>query len=850
MKPCPYPRWRYLLAAIAIGSTFPIAAPVLAGGTTAGETIRNTATGTFTDGTKNPDGTDKTYNTTSNEVTIVVSEIAGITVTAQPPSVTAPNANDTLYVEFLITNTGNDPTQFFIPGVATLSNTAKFSQNGNIQIVELNGTALGTFVDVPTAGDTTGSLLGATQGSLPANPGTGTTGTIKVRVPIKVLGTAIAGDTLKVSLGKTAPADGQNQVQSSIDKNTDGNTVDVYTEDNPNGVGGETNTTTPEVREAMATSDLITVNARQQAFAAVLKAVGSYANNSTPNILTDDVLTYKLALRVENPSPPPNGLVASDLYGTQLNVDNSTAKAYVLVSDAIPAGLQLGSAAPTPAPGGWVPVYTQDPLTTSALNASWTTTRPSVTPTTPITRIGFIYDTTTTPLPRGAAGVGNTIAGFAFDVTPTSSFTGGQISNIAQVFGQSQPGTVAPGTPTQLVYDESGDQTANNGLIGNNPDPAGGTSTANGGISDGVANPAADGTDPGAGNDPSNTGNTNQGADTDGTKTAGGEVIVYTIAATPLNGPIGQPGAVGPTNNNDDYTNKSIVVPPNTPPSTLLTDLQTPPITFNNTAQNTSASSQVISLLPTLPAIAPVSPEKPLPDNTKITITDDPATGGNTATYNYTSLSGFALISGTPVKLTIPGNGTANYTVTIDLPADTPQLAGFPVSITAFIDTNNDGSPANEPSNITIDRLYTNYVSLVKEARMLESNGTPVTGAAGTFTTDQTALSTAATPGRIIEYRITYKNISTSGGTNSVTLPANNLVITEDGSAGTNNWFTTTLDQVYATSGGNGSAVDPGGTIAVTTSGTPADIQSYTDTVLSVAPGSAGGTFTFQRKIR
>ncbi|MBW4419155.1 MAG: hypothetical protein KME13_07985 [Myxacorys californica WJT36-NPBG1] len=830
-------RWRYVLAAVAIGSTFPLTAPVLAGGTAAGDTIRNTATGTFTDGTT-------TYNTTSNEVTIVVSEIAGITVTAQPPSAATPNAGDTLYVEFLITNTGNDPTQFFIPGVATLSNTSKFSQNGNIQIVELNGTPLGTFVNVPNAGDTTGNLLGtgATQGSLPANPGTGATGTIKVRVPIKVLGTAIAGDALTVSLGKTTPANGQNQDRTgSIEPE------DVYTVDNANGVGGETNATNPGVKEAMATSASIVVNARQQAFASVLKAVGSYVNNNTPNVLTDDVLTYRLALRVENPTTPPTGIVASDLYGTQLDVNNITTKPYVLVSDAIPAGLQLSATTdPTRAPGGWIPVYTQDPVTTTALKAKWTTDQPIAGP--PITRVGFIYDTTTTPLSRGTVGIGNTISGFAFDLTPIGSFTGGQIANIAQVFGQSQPGAVVPGTPTQIVYDESGDQTANNGLASSNPDPTGG-SAASGGISDGVANPTADGTDPGTGNDPTTSG-TNQGTDGggNGSKTVGGEDTVYTIAATPLNGPFGQPGAVGPTSNNDDYTNKSIVVPLNTSPSTPLTDAQTPPITFDNTAQNTSASSAVIALLPTRPDVATA-----LPDNTKVTITD-PATGNN-AIYNYTSAGGFAFVSGTgatatsPVKLTIAGNSTANYKVTIDLP-DAPQLTGFPVPITAFIDTNNDGSPANEPSNITIDRLYTNYVSLVKEARMLESNGTPVAGAAGIFTTNQADLSAAATPGRIIEYRITYKNISTSGGTNSVTLPANNLVITENGSAGTNTWFTTTFDQKYATSGGNGSAVDPGGTIAVTTSGTPVDIQTYTDTVPSVAPGSAGGVFIFQRTIK
>lgn len=848
MKNCPRARLHHLLAAtLAIGSTLPFAGPILAAGTAAGTSIKNTATGTFNDGGGG------NYTTTSNEVTIDVLEVAGLALIAQTPINQAPNAGDTLYVDFVITNTGNDPTQFYIPGIATLSNTTAFSQNGQIQIVAVNGTTLGTAVNVPLtpAGDTTGNLLGTTganSGSLVPNPGTGNTGTITIRVPIKVLASATATSTLKVSLGNTNPVDGQN-----LDRSANVNTNDVYTVDNANGVGGETNATAPSngVREAMATSLPITVAARLQSFAAVLKAVG-YDNKTTPNILTDDVLTYKLALRVENPAIPPAGFVTSDLYGTQINVDSSTAKAYVLVSDAVPVGLQFSATNTITAPSGWVAVYTQDPLTTSALAASWKTVRP--TSGAAITRVGFIFDTTAAGISKGSVGTGTTVTGFQFDLTPTGTFTGGQIANLAQAFGQSQPGIVAPGTATQIVYDESGDQSNNDGLDGTNPDPgSGGTSTNNGGISPGVADPATDGTDPGTGTDPTNTGNTNKGADSgagSGSKPLGGEDTVYTIAATPLNGPLAQPAAVGPTDTNDDFTNKSIVTPANLPPTTLLTDAQTLPFTFTNTAQNTSGGSQAISLLPTPPATTTA-----LPDNTKVTITDPVTT--TSATYNYTSVGGFAFVSGTggtsatvPVKLTIAGGATANYQVTVDLPA-APQFQGFPVPVTAFVDVNNDGSPAAEPSNTTIDRLYTNYVTLDKAARMLEADGvTPVAGAAGTFTTVQADLSAAASPGRVIEYRITYKNISTTGGTNNVTLPANNLVITENGTTGANNWFAATLDSKFPGGIAVGSAIDAGGVITVTTSGTPTDIQEYKDTIATVAPGSAGGTFTFQRTIK
>lgn len=808
--------FRQILAAtLAVSSSLGTITPVLAE-TAAGSDIKNTATATFKDDT----GT--VYNSTSNEVVIKVAEVAGISITAQTPSATAPNAGDTLYVDFVITNTGNDPTQFFIPGTATFNSATPgaFTLNGPLQIVAVNGTTLSTAVNVPSGGGTTGSLIPA-NGSISPNPGTGTTGTVTVRVPVKVATGAVTGNSLMVALGNTATANTNNQ-----DRNADIDTNDVYTQDNGDGATNET-TGAPsnDIREAMATSSTITVNARQQAFATVLKAVSSYSTNSTPNLLTDDILTYGLALKVENPASPSTGLVTSDLHGTNINLDGG-ATPRVLVSDAIPAGMQLGQTSSIVAPTTeWTAVYTTSPLSITADKATWVTARPA----SGITRIGFIYDATTTPITKGT-----TVQGFSFTVNPQASFAGGQVGNIAQVFGQSQPGTSVPGTATQIVYDESGDQSSNNKLDGNNPDP-----TTTGGINTGEANTTND-TDPGiydsnipATQDPTSSA-TNKGNIGD----TSGENTVFNIAATPLNGPNNQPGATGPTNNNDDFTNKSIVVPPNTPPSAILDDTQTPPITFNNTVQNTSGGSQVITLLPTPPAT-----RGDLIDGTKVTITD-PVTS-TSVVYTYTAAGGFTTTSPTPVKVTIPAGNNANYTVTVDLPA-APQLVGYPVPITAFVDTNNDGLPAGKPGNTTIDRVYTNYLRLEKKARMLEADGTtPVAGTAGNFTTDQTALGAAATPGRIIEYQITYTNISTTGGTNSVILPANDLLITEDGNAGSNTWYPITTDPKYPGQA-NGSAVGAG-TINVTV--TSGDIEIYTNTVTTVAP-QGNGTFTFQRKIK
>lgn len=848
-----------LSTSLLLSGALSFAAPVFADGTVAGTAISNTATATYTDPVTDPTGTSP-IPATSNTVSVTVSEVAGITVVAQPPSNAAPNAGDTLYVDFVITNTGNDPTQFFVPGTATLSNTTAFSQ-GTIQVVAVNGTALGAAVNVPAAGASTSTLGVGTSGSIVAN------GSITVRVPITVSGLATATTALKVSLGNTATADLQNQSYSAGGVNGSPSPArDVSTQDNPSVsvTTGELNTTAPVngEREAMSTSSVITVAARLQAFASILKAAGGYTNSGTPNVLSDDLLTYNLALRVENPASG-GGLVASDLQATQVNVDGSNVNR-VLISDAIPANTQLSAATPT-APAGWTVVYTISSSATNALQANWVTTRPGGT----ITRVGFINNG---PITKNTT-VGTAGSFFTFSVTPISGFTGGQVANLAQVFGQSQPGAVVAGTATQLVYDESGDQTANDGLGGTNPDASsGGTLAASGGISNGVASPAADGTDPGTGTDPTNTGNTNLGQDTGvnaGTKPAGGEDTIYTIAAVPLNGPSGQPGATGPggaSDTNNDFTNRSIVPPAGLNPATTLTDGQTTAVNFTNTVQNTSAASQVISLLPTPPAVT-----TDLPDGTKVLITN----GTETANYTYTAAGGFVFASGTgtsgtnPVKLTVAGGATANYTVTVDLPA-VAQLVGYPTPITSFIDQNGNGIPdTSEPNNKTIDRVYTGYLSLIKRSQILPGTGPAVSPADATLDTNPKSPA----PGNIIQYQLSYQNISlpAGSGTGNVVLNAANVTITENGTIGGiggNNWA---LDNAApagvidtsnvpnsatdATSGAvitffSGAGPNPSTAATTTTSGTTptTDVTKYVDTVGTIAPG-VGGTFTFQRKL-
>jgi hypothetical protein len=464
-----------------------------------------------------------------------------------------------------------------------------------------------------------------------------------------------------------------------------------------------------------------------------------------------------------------------------------------------------------------------------------------------VTRVGFVSE--------NALKKGTTTDCLKVKAQPRSTFTGGLVATIAQLFGQSQPGPVLGSTPTQLVYDESGDQTPNNGLVLLNPNPIGGTAATAGGITDGVADVIVDGRDPGPGTD-ARSADTNQGNDgpvlpSAGTKTIGGETIVKNLVPSPVNGPQNKPAAIGPAGDNDDFTDKQIKPPvPAQDPKLPLSDDQTPPVNFKNTVNNPTNAPQIVSLLPTPPAPGQ------LPDQTKVTITSPT---GQSATYIY-GPNGFTFVSGTPgtsgttngitptatqpVTIEVPATGTASetYGVTIDLPSAMPQRA-YPVPITAFVDVGSPGLDPEDPANVTIDRIYTGFIKVIKEARILDTDGTTELVP---FTTDQTLLGPASEKDRFVEYRVTYSNLAGAGGSNNVTLGATQFVLTEDGTEGTNNWFDLTDDPKAGTAPTTGTAIATLGTLSVTASGP--DIKVYTVTIPDLAPGQTG-TLTFRRQI-
>lgn len=795
---------------------FQLVAPALADGTAAGQDISNTATATYEDdsGTK--------INATSNTVTVKIAEVAGITITKQnyeDDNGGEIEPGDKLKFKFEIKNVGNDPTKFHIPDKANVGIT-----NGAVDSLEysLNGT------------DNWISINNSDTPSVDAGK------SIFVRVNVTVKNDAQADEKVTVTFGNTAVDPNnpelllQNQQRNTVEAG------DVYTSDNtttlpPGEIAGEP---ANGVREAGA-FQTATVKAKKYALATILKTKTNYENAGTAKI-NDDSFTYDLTLKVEGTDTTKNNIIPGTLAGTKINLNGIADTIRILVSDAIPKDTELASI-PTP-PTGWIAVYTEDAVTTNANTEQWKTFT-AATDLSKVKRIGFVNEPAVlTSIDPGAPEIKFPIKIKVKSDVSKASVT---VENIAQIFGQTKDGTT-------LVYDESGDDRPNN--YGDNGSlPPGATDANNDKIPDN--NPTVDsgyidnpGTLPEADIDKDNN---NSG------KGPGGEPNRFVISneATVKNGPKDAPEAKGPTDDNDDFTNKSTKVPADN--SVLGSKFDPDFVTFENTVKNTSTLTNDISLLPTLSA--------GLPKDTTVTI----SYGGVDKVYTWDgtnfTING-QVISTKSDYITIKdvaAGASVTYTVKVDLPKGTALSTdtgtGFPVAIAAFVDDATPGLGTETARNITIDRVYTGFLRMVKQSRILLGDGLAVQGSDGTFSTTPKRPA----PGNIIEYQITYTNISEAQptGGSSVILNAKNVVITEDGTLSTiagdgkNNWAKDNdRDGNMDTSHVSGSASDSkSGTIEYTKvsgSGTNADsdITKYVDTVTNVAPGTEG-TFTFQRKV-
>jgi hypothetical protein len=847
--------------------------PVFAAGTAAGLDIINQATATY----KDPSGVE--LNATSNQVTIKVAEVAGLTNTFVSKSDVnggAVESGDTVNFDFQVTNTGNKATQVYIPTAAgdlTLTHLT-FSK---VQYSTDGGT---NFNDVPAGGlvslNPDASILVRVIGTVPTN--------------------LTPGDDVKVQLGKTGdftnPLNPLN-AQNRPDINPNPGETDTGAETNDVRTVGGTPVNGQREAAAISTAFKYANTTKPLALAVVKKRnVGYVAGDTTK--ANDDKITYELGLDVASTAPLGSGFDPASLQGTDIQVNGST-QSRILVSDRIPSGTKLDSIDFASVPSGWQVVYATDavapvvaPVNTGTApvvnGTNWTilsnAAAVDATVKSNATRIGYIY--------TGSLAPGSSISGLKFTVvtsglTPTSNAV---VANIAQVFGQT-----ADDPGNKIVYDESGDSSPNN-FNGSTPPDASGSSY-NPANNTGIADPTADGID---------TGNNNGGSG------ANGEANVTSITLTSdtiLNGPGGAPSAKGPTDENDDFSNASTALPATLNTSAPGASTVTPTaVTFSNTINNPSATATLSNV-----TIQPISPSKAeaadgitttgqygtnsqIPDGTVVTIKYDPDGVPNSgdereASYSYTAAGGFVPGSsktGTTTDATFkpvntgsfaPG-ASVNYTTVVALPTATPLpvLTGYAIPVVAFPDDNVDpvtgignGFTGETTNNITLDRVYTGYMQLSKQARILSADGvTPVdptsglpmaVGAENGWTTSFAAAVTLQ-PGQFIEYRIKYSNISgpTSGSGNSV-LTANDFTINEDGVAGPNTWSASSTHQQNTIIGAgtvkyyNGAAVIQSGTAAA-----PNDpindypsVTRYENNAGQVLPG-AGGQLQFRRKLK
>ena len=850
-------------SALAVGGLLNLVSIVLADGTTAGTPINNTATATYND----PADPNNPLTSVSNMVTIEVAEIAGITVVASgiaeaPNSVDSDNDNDstpepseTIYFDYTVTNVGNDPTLFRIPNSADV--TGPGSVNGPLEVSYdggLNFTAI------------SGGSLDTTS----ISPG----GNVIVRVPVEVNPSAQPGDAIDVQLGNT-PGDAQNQPYDP-----DGG--DVYTVDGPDGTPTDAEVDGDPVNGTREASDTqgITINNAVDTRALVViekEMTGVDFGEEDPAVLatplTDNQISYDLSFTVDDTPPLGSSVTPGPLYPTGgISVDG-TPGAYILISDAVPANTVL--VGPTTAPAGWTPVYTADTLasaTDDATTLDWYTdiNNVNVGGAATATRVGFINTAAITSIAPGA-----TVGNFSLTVDVDDAFSGSSLTvgNIAQIFGASTPDT----TPTTAndpnddpISDESGDQTPSNynsNTDSFDPPSDGELPDANG---DGIPDELDSGDPNYDPNLETDSGNNNTGSGPEGEAN-----VVLMNEPTPggiVNGPDNQPGAIGPTDNNDDFTNKSTNVSDSTPGTTTNNP---GPVNFTNSVQNTGTVAGDITIEPTPPNDPAELPGTP--SNLTQVIIVGP--NGNTATYSWDGTS--FTTNDTPIVVTnVQPGEIVDYGVEIDLPLGTPLSTdadatdggpedgdgidepGFPVPITASIDTDPVNNNGFEGSNITIDRVYTGFLKLIKESRILQGDG-PAVQSGDELWSDggQTPA-----PGNIIEYRVIYTNISEpASGTGNVVLNADNVVVTEDGTGvNGNNWaLDNDNDTVLDTSNIVGSATDSrggtidfyndstGSTVTIDQSGTTAnsDVTKYVDTVPgSVAPGESD-YLTFQRRV-
>lgn len=197
-------RWRALLGALVLICA---ASAVSMAQTPGGTVISNTATSSYTDGTAT------TYNTTSNTVSVTVSNVAGLTITPDAGAhagVVRSQTNVDFF--FTVTNTGN------------FTNQVVFKATGASIIRTGSATVTAAFIDLNQNGAfDTGETDILANGADVTSADVLQNETLKVIVRVDIAPTAVGGSTINIQLGDaavSAPWDNEALVASASDVRT------------------------------------------------------------------------------------------------------------------------------------------------------------------------------------------------------------------------------------------------------------------------------------------------------------------------------------------------------------------------------------------------------------------------------------------------------------------------------------------------------------------------------------------------------------------------------------------------------------------------------------------------------
>jgi hypothetical protein len=324
------------------------------------------------------------------------------------------------------------------------------------------------------------------------------------------------------------------------------------------------------------------------------------------------------------------------------------------------------------------------------------------------------------------------------------------------------------------------------------------------------------------------------GTPTNGTREAmDTQTIKIEKSANLLNGPKDNPQAIGENgNNNLDFTNKTTPVAGGVKKGDKF---DPDPVGFINTVKNGSDLPIDLKIIPA------IKTDESLPEGTIITLKDPKKPNDSGVSYQVNSVGSIVPVDATKLALIlaqVPAQGSVDYITGIDLPIDTSALKGYPISLIAFVDRNNDNIPnPTELQNQTLDRLYTGFIEMLKESRVLGTDKKPLND----FSVDAKITK----PGQFIEYRIKFSNISAvvPAGSDSRGLAATNFMITEDGAAGVNNWAALTTNDPNSASVSMGTL-----TFSPIDDTNNREVKAYINNVGTLVPQS-GGVFSFTRQL-